>query len=66
MEVDYRATRMLTAVASQRQGLGAMQAAEMGGSDDHEVSFTGLVLDDDDMAANQKIYHLLHTAIFMI
>ena len=55
LEGDYRATRVLPAVASERQGSGAMRAsAEMDGSDDQEVSFTGLVLDDDPMAEDQR------------
>ena len=44
LEGDYRATRVLPAVASQRQGSGAMRASvDMDGSDDQEVSFTGVV-----------------------
>ena len=55
LEGDYRATRMLPAVASQRQGLGAMRApVEMDRSDDQEVSFTGLMLDDNAMAEDQR------------
>ena len=55
LEGDYRATRMLPEAALQRQRSGAMRApVEMDRSDDQEVSFTGLVLDDNAMAEDHR------------
>ena len=55
LEGDNRATRVLPAVDSQRQGSGAMRASvEMDGSGDQEVSFTSLVLDDNAIAEDQR------------
>ena len=52
---DYRATRVLPPVVSKRQGSGAMRASvEMDGPDDQEVSFNGLVLDNDPMTEDKR------------